>query len=68
MRQRSVAFVHPNVLRAAAVIALGTIACVGLSACARDDNPAVSGSSVQKDMWKTCPNQPDYSGVNYRCH
>jgi hypothetical protein len=66
MHQALITFVHPKVLRAAAVIALGTIACAGLSACATD-NQAASGASGARtpSAWVHTPNQPNYSDLTY---
>jgi hypothetical protein len=66
MRQALITFVHPKVLRAAVVIALGTIVCAGLSACATD-NQAASGaaSGGAASAWVQTPNQPNYSDLTY---
>jgi hypothetical protein len=65
MRQALIGFVHLEVLRAAAVIALATIACAGLSACATNKAGAASGSSAPNAS-SAYPNQPDYSDITYR--
>jgi hypothetical protein len=66
MRRALITFGHLKLVRAAAVIALGTIACAGLSACGPNQAGAVSGSSAQ-NVSNPCPNQPDYSDINYHC-
>jgi hypothetical protein len=65
---RASAFSHRQCL-GAAVIALGAVACAGLSACATDNPSAVSGSATQKNApsaWVHTPNQPNYFGLEYR--
>jgi hypothetical protein len=72
MRHLSILFVRLKALRVAAIIALGTAACAGLTACAANDEPAaMSGSSTPRNArsaWMDTPNESNWQDPLYIAH